>query len=145
MTRPLTVHNAQITTAAVEVKTLTISGKQVTLSVFRQLQETRLVRDDGVLCGIPWGTVNYHPDKVRIDDGDAWGGKPKDVGCADAPRHLHVVWQEGDELRRSLVFCPSWYGQHYADWGDDRNDPERVGYRETWKALHDLPQLFIAV
>jgi len=32
MTRPFTVHNAQITTAAVEIKTLTISGKQVTPS-----------------------------------------------------------------------------------------------------------------
>jgi len=31
---PLSVHNAEITTARVEVKTLTISGKQVTLAVF---------------------------------------------------------------------------------------------------------------
>jgi hypothetical protein len=30
---PLSVRNAQITTAAVEVKTITISGKQVTLAV----------------------------------------------------------------------------------------------------------------
>ena len=31
MTKQLTVHNALISTAAVQIKTLTISGKQVTL------------------------------------------------------------------------------------------------------------------
>jgi hypothetical protein len=43
VTKPLTVHNAEIRTAAVEVNTLTISGKQVTLAVFRQLQEEPIV------------------------------------------------------------------------------------------------------
>lgn len=43
MPKQLTVHNATITTAAVEVKTLTISGKQVTLAVFRQLREEQLI------------------------------------------------------------------------------------------------------
>jgi hypothetical protein len=82
---PLTVQNAAITTASVEIKTLTVSGKQVTLAVFRQLLEQPLVREDGTLAGQPWGIVNYHPDK-----------------CAGSPvRHWHVVWQEGSELRRS--------------------------------------------
>ena len=85
MTAPLTVHNANVTTAAVEVKTLTISGKQVTLAVFRQLIEEPLINDDdGTLNGVPWGTVNYHPDK-----------------CAGDPKHYHVVWQKGDDLRRA--------------------------------------------
>lgn len=84
--RQLTVHNAQITTATVQVKTLTISGKQVTLAVFRQLPEEPLISDDGHLNGVPWGVVNYHPDK-----------------CADGPRHGHVVWQRGQELLRSAV------------------------------------------
>lgn len=90
MTRPLTVHNAQITTAAVEVKTLTISGKQVTLAVFRQLQEAELVAPDATLNGVPWGLVNYHPDK-----------------CSSGPPHVHVVWQQGTELRRARVDSPS--------------------------------------
>jgi hypothetical protein len=92
MTAPLTVHNAQVTTATVQIRTLTVSGKQVTLAVFRQLIEEPLVTEDGKLAGLPWGTVNYHPDK-----------------CADYSRHLHVVWQDGDELRRSYVREPgSW-------------------------------------
>ena len=86
MAAKLTVHNAEIKTASVEVKTLTISGKQVTLAVFRQLREEPLVNDDGTLNGVPWGTVNYHPDK-----------------CADRSEHCHVVWQRGNDLLRSAV------------------------------------------
>lgn len=86
MSPQLTVHNAQISTATVEIKTLTITGKQVTLAVFRQLVEEPLIADDGTLNGVPWGRVNYHPDK-----------------CADAAEHWHVVWQKGAELRRSRL------------------------------------------
>lgn len=82
----LTVHNAEIRTATVEVKTLTLSGKQVTQSVFKQLHERDLITADGFLNGQPWGLVNYHPDK-----------------CADAPAHVHVVWQCGSDLFRSRV------------------------------------------
>jgi hypothetical protein len=85
MGKQLTVHNATINTAAVEVKTLTISGKQVTLAVFRQLREEQLIAKDGTLNGQPWGYVNYHPDKC------------------DEPGHRHYVWQRGDELLRCRV------------------------------------------
>ncbi|MFF1548727.1 hypothetical protein [Streptomyces sp. NPDC058291] len=86
MTKQLTTQNATITTAAVEVKALTIGGKQVTLSVFRQLQEETLISNEGTLNGVPWGYVNYHPDK-----------------CADDQPHWHIVWQHGDQLRRAKV------------------------------------------
>jgi hypothetical protein len=85
MPKQLTVHNATVTTAAVEVRTLTLSGKQVTLAVFRQLREEPIIARDGTLNGVPWGYVNYHPDKCEGDS------------------HLHVVWQRGDELLRSSV------------------------------------------
>ncbi|MEU0035509.1 hypothetical protein [Streptomyces sp. NPDC006333] len=86
MPKQLTTQNASITTVAVEVQALTISGKQVTLSVFRQLQEESVVAHDGTLNGVPWGYVNYHPDK-----------------CSDDAAHWHIVWQQGAELRRSRV------------------------------------------
>jgi hypothetical protein len=35
-------------------------GKQVTLDVFRQLQDAVLINHDGSLAGPPWGMVNYH-------------------------------------------------------------------------------------
>jgi hypothetical protein len=84
MTKRLTTQNATITTAAVEMKTLTISGKQVTLAVFRQLREEPLIAEDGTLNGVPWGIVNYCPNK-----------------CADDVEHWHVVWQRGSELLRA--------------------------------------------
>lgn len=89
MTKSLDLHNAEIRTASVEIRALTISGKQVTLAVFRQLREEPLIAEDATLNGVPWGTVNYHPDK-----------------CGDDPEHLHVVWQRGNELLRARVNPP---------------------------------------
>lgn len=94
MPKQLTTQNATITTAAVEVKTLTISGKQVTLAVFRQLQEVPILAEDCTLNGEPWGVVNYHPDK-----------------CVDAADHLHIVWQKGEQLLRSAVYTPA-FSEH---------------------------------
>lgn len=89
MTKQLTTQNATITTATIQVQAMTIGARQVTLSVFRQLLEEPLIADDGTLNGVPWGVVNYHPDK-----------------CGDQPDHVHVVWQKGDELRRAAVQAP---------------------------------------
>lgn len=89
MSKILTTQNAQITTVIVAVETITISGKQVTLSVFRQLREKPILADDFTLNGTPWGVVNYHPDK-----------------CGDQEQHIHVVWQSGSDLYRSKVFAP---------------------------------------
>lgn len=86
MPKQLTAQTATITTAAVQVQTLTISGKQVTLAVFRQLRQEQLIAHDGTLNGVPWGTVNYHPDR-----------------CGDSDTHWHIVWQRGDELLRAWV------------------------------------------
>ncbi|MFC8667071.1 hypothetical protein [Streptomyces sp. NPDC057199] len=102
MTKQLTTQNATITTAAVEVRTLTITGKQVTLAVFRQLREEPLIADDGTLNGTPWGYVNYHPDK-----------------CADDRRkHWHFVWQQGQDLLRSRVD----HELTRTSWGCDEGD-----------------------
>ncbi len=88
--RKVTTHEATIQTATVEVKSLTIGGRQVTLSVFRQLQREPVIDLEAVkLDGVPWGRVHYFPD----------------AGCAArADRgHLHVVWQKGAELRRACL------------------------------------------
>jgi hypothetical protein len=98
---PLTVHNAEITTARVEIKTLTVSGKQVTLAVFRQLRNVPILGYDGMLAGEPWGTVNYHPDK-----------------CGDQDEHWHVVWQRGNELLRGAVSVSPSFEQFWPEEGD---------------------------
>ena len=76
---PLSVHDAKIKTVAVQIETMTVGGKQVTLSLFRQLREEDLIDGDGgTLNGVPWGYVNYCLDK-------------------NCPRcgHRHLVWQRG--------------------------------------------------
>ncbi|MFF9664059.1 hypothetical protein ACF1FY_18415 [Streptomyces althioticus] len=89
--KQLTPQNATVTTATIQVRALTIGKKQVTLAVFRQLEDEDIIRPlDAGLAGEPWGRVNYHPDK-----------------CADEKEHIHVVWQKGDELRRATVYAPS--------------------------------------
>lgn len=78
---------AAIGTAAVDLMTLTVNGRRMTLTVFRQIREQPLIADDGTLNGQPWGVVNYHPDR-----------------CGDSQlTHWHIVWQRGTELLRSRV------------------------------------------
>jgi hypothetical protein len=87
MGKVINIQDAKIRTVSIGIQSLTINDKQVTLAVFRQLYEEALISDDGTLNGLPWGIVNYHPDK-----------------CADhGSPHMHVVWQKGDELRRSRI------------------------------------------
>jgi hypothetical protein len=113
--KQLTTQNATITTVAVEVKALTIGSKQVTLSVFRQLQEEPLIAKDGTLNGVPWGFVNYHPDK-----------------CGDSRRqHWHLVWQHGEELRRARVDVEPSFDQWRSDDHEFAPD-EADGYVEAW-------------
>jgi hypothetical protein len=87
--RAIAVREASVKTAAVEVKALTISGKQVTLAVFRQLMSETVVDMDTLQYqGVPWGRVHYF-----------WG----DCANRGYAGHLHVVWQKGTELRRDCV------------------------------------------
>ena len=87
MTLAISIHEAKINTVSVQIKTLTVTGKQVTLAVFRQIQRENIKAGD---WGDPilWGHVNYH--------------------TKDCPhgRHVHVVWQKGDELRKADVTPP---------------------------------------
>lgn len=97
--RQLTPQNVTVTTATIEVKTLTLGKRQITQSVFRQLVEEPLVAEDGTFRGQPWGYVNHCPDKKVPDDN--YTGRM--IDCATSTDHRHVVWQKGDELRRSRV------------------------------------------
>ncbi len=80
----LLTKDASVKTASVTIQSLSIGSKQVTLSVFRQVELEDLI-DPGTLQlkGIPWGRVNYY-----------W--KDNDVG-------LHILWQKSTELRRDLL------------------------------------------
>lgn len=84
----LNASEVKLKTAQVEIKALTVSGKQVTLAVFRQLEEKELVDyNTNQLNGIVWGKINYHPNK-----------------CAHDAEHLHLIWQSGDSIFRGAVY-----------------------------------------
>jgi hypothetical protein len=68
----------------VEIKSLHVGTKQMTLSVFRQIHEEDLLDKDFKLLGKPWGLINYWWDKCP-----QWN-----------PSCIHVIWQKGNELRR---------------------------------------------
>lgn len=91
MTMPtvLDKRHATVHTAAIDVKIMRLDKKQVTLSVFRQLDEELIFNADGTLRGTPWGRVNY-----------TWKGNKNGTV-------FHVVWQDGDKLKRSPVPKPN--------------------------------------
>lgn len=85
MTRTLTTHNAEISTVAVTIKTLTVEGRQVTMAVFRQLLDISIVDNETMkFRGVGWGHVRY---KIDAHHEDA----------------INLVWQEGEFLRRCVV------------------------------------------
>ena len=81
----LCVMNAEIQTATVELRTLVVSDRQVTLSTFRQIIEERIIDDNCDIIGIPWGLVMYYPDKYSQSK----------IG--------NLIWQKGNELRRWVI------------------------------------------
>jgi hypothetical protein len=81
----ISTNEVLIKTVSVDIKVITLDKKKMTLSVFRQLEKDVLLNDDGTLHGKPWGRVNYY-----------WGNCEED--------HLHIVWQDGEDLKRSCVF-----------------------------------------
>lgn len=87
MQKQLNAETAIVTTAAIDVRCLTINGKQLTLSVFRQIPFRQIVDMTNLrLNGLPWGIVNYF-----------WGEHSEETKGG-----IHVVWQEGNKLFRSL-------------------------------------------
>lgn len=99
---------AKILTAAVEVKTITIRGKQMTQSVFRQIPVENVIDHVGRIRGTPWGLVNYYFDRCK--------NKSLERG------HLHVVWQDGDCLKRACV-------ELEPHWGFNKSGSKKVSDR----------------
>ena len=76
----LSVHDAQIKTMTVEINTMIVGRKQVTLSLFRQFGRGPH-RPQGNLNGDPWGNVNYCPGKDCAGTGMLCGSA--ETSCCD--------------------------------------------------------------
>ncbi len=155
----INVENAKIKTVAVEVKTLTISGRQLTLSVARQIPYEELINYESMTFkGLPWGHINYF-----------WG----DEKNFSVNEYLHVIWQKGSDLRRDVIQIKTESNNHLIEYfyGEiDRyraakfsNSEDKIAHYQkrveeqlVWKekipklidlkkSLSDMPQLYIAV
>ena len=145
---PLDASSVQISKAVVSIKVVTVDRKQMTLAVFRQLPQVSASYWDA--CddreeAEPWGTVNYHSD------------------CRPEHRlnsHLHLLWQAGDNLYRSIIMEPVLHSylrdglrsmgmlgiEHIFSRGDiwwEDDDLDLAG--AAYGSLLRLDQLFIAV
>jgi hypothetical protein len=91
----LAAHEAIIQTASVNIQTLRVGKKQVTMGLFRQLPRDTLLDPETLqLRGVPWGHVHY------------WWDGDGSVTYSSLTRSakLHVVWQLGEVLKRAVVY-----------------------------------------
>jgi hypothetical protein len=113
--------SALISTAKVEIKTLTLNGKQMTLAVFRQLPHYTLMTYGRAHADL-WGWVNHHPSSA--------------CGKGDFRDHRHIIAVARDgELIRGCIERPSEVEVY--DLGEEA--------LLDWKLACSLPQLYIAV
>ena len=99
--------SASLDTLAVTIQALHVSGKQMTLAVFRQLPSIRAYNDDGSLLPLEyWGVVRY---SIK-DEGELW------VICAHGgrlyrcPMHWHgdSLWRAESDLKHARS-CVEWW------------------------------------
>ena len=92
--QPITTDRVAIRTASVEVRTLTLTRKQMTQSVFRQLPERDpICWETGQLLGEVWGWVNYLEGQfVWVSDGTLWR----------SPRHQARIRRAEEKLKEDL-------------------------------------------
>jgi len=155
MPKLIQIEDVKLKSMSVEIRAMTVSGKQMTLAIFRQLPGRSIWDADFRLLGAPWGRVLYF-----------WGG---DKDCTG----FQVVWQDGKELFRSVHWKPelSYHSEvrklerrlgemrkavdgGYARYGEVsdmlalRLQEERDAFERHERAyaeLENLPQLFIAM
>ena len=85
----LLTEQVNINTMQIEIKSMMVGKKQLSLSLMRQIIQEDLIDFDKLLFkGVPWGHVNYF-----------WG----DDKHRSYPSAINVIWQKGNELRRSVI------------------------------------------
>jgi hypothetical protein len=153
----LSIEEAHVKSVTIEIKVLTVSNKQVTLAVFRQLIEEECFNGEGTPFGVLWGKVNYCPGKGSCENGfmaltnNEYGAKVE---------HDHVIWQKSNELRRWSIPCSfddyargclvSLSGRLEMSPGElvrykNMIQKKKEVFREIRYQISILPQLFIAI
>lgn len=78
--------SASVQERQVTVRVLTIGTKQVTQTMYKQLVDKCILDDHVHLRGFVWGWVNVHDNDCTKDT------------------HLHVIWDDGKELKRCKMY-----------------------------------------
>ncbi|HTI15182.1 MAG TPA: hypothetical protein VL461_11545 [Dictyobacter sp.] len=80
----LPIEDVAVQERQVTIKVLTVGTKQITQSLYKQMvQEDVIDYQTGLLKGHVWGWVNLHD------------------GCAPPSNHLHAIWEDHGQLKRS--------------------------------------------
>lgn len=96
----VTETTVETTPTAVTIRTLSVRGSSMTLAVYRQLPERKLINfNNGEFYGTPWGTVNLCPSR----------------DCPENERtHRHVVWESEGQLYRNVCLQPLKFEPYHA-------------------------------
>ena len=153
--RQLSVGEATLNVVGVSIKAVKIGKKQMTMAVFRQLQNEP-VWDLSVSKprGIVWGRVNYFWDGCGCEQfaGDE-GSITQWIDNEKLGADVHIIWQLGEELRRSCLvplIGEATSGHPFACEGDDGVEAMSNAKARSWKSFYEKQirtsdQLFIAV
>lgn len=130
----IAIEDVLIKTASIEVKVLTLTRKQVTMGVFRQLDMKCCINQDmSEFKGQIWGRVNYHHK------------------CVEDYVHMHVVWQLDDELCHDIIYRYLKYEKaHLQDISDiylpEESEENEIEWDKWYCRIEkDTDHLFIAV
>lgn len=153
----VSVDEVSLNVIGVSIKAVQIGKKQMTLSVFRQLQNES-IWDYGDPLGPVWGHVNYfwngcgcerffRPPRVEqysVADGRVCERLHHRLSPRDA---VHIIWQNGSELRRSCVSLRNGEAETRYPFFCANDDPD---FERSWKTFYlehieMAEQLFIAV
>lgn len=100
MPTKLQKNHVVVHTGSINVKIMRLDKRQITLSVFRQIDQETIFVVDGTLRGIPWGRVNYTWNENRPGT------------------EFHVVWQDNDYLKVCPIPSNQWIGEGGSRWLD---------------------------
>jgi hypothetical protein len=136
-------NHATVHTTTVDVKIMRLAKKQVTMSVFRQLDEKSIFREGKLepsLRGVPWGRVNYTwgENQYWADYHIVWQRNDRlfRMGLPlveNFDNHCNQVHTKGQRFFRQLDLSEAWK-HHKAERNAERNAERRRQYEEQYEA-----------
>ena len=94
----INIEDAKVKTLTVQIMAITVSGKQMTLSTFRQLPERSIwsvaetPESAFAFRGVPWGRVRYRVGNART--GGGWFGRMTRC-CIETSIPIGAQWMRG--------------------------------------------------